>query len=216
MDNVYIYKCKLMHELLNGKSDYSAFDEEGANYLANILIDLVNQNIGLFCFDVDSYVVLKQIYDEISMKLHNENIIKFSKIFRKLLVVLNDSNVRELYKMDFITSQLKHRGVEIDKFKSGKGIFSSINLFIKEAFKMDNLVIPVIIYKEKSFNFFDTTFLNNTELLEFSLNYFYSTNEKDSKYYQGFIEFYYKYTGISLNGNESNIIDFNRLLEMKY
>jgi len=207
MNEIYLYKNRLIFELLSGKGDYKNYSVEAANYLINILNSVVSENLGLFCFEETAYFTYKEIIDDLSDKINIDNVNKCAILLKKLLFLLNNDSLKKCYRNSFINSQLQKRKVSFENFNKIVYPFFDIKFFIYEAVKMDNAIIPAIIYKDRYLE--NKHLLSNILMIESSLNYFYATNPVNSNYYQNFINFYYQVYGVNLLGMaEKKILHF--------
>ena len=190
MNEIYLYKNRLMMELLIGKSNYEYYSKESANYMIFLLNNVVIENMVLFFIEEEAFGRYRKIIDEVAEKISFENMEMCSLLIRKLMIISNDDILKEIRKKDFIKVQCELRNVCYNE--------DDFYLFIKDAVYMDNLLVPFIIYKQNYINSSNEKILKYTNLIESSLNYFFKTNRTDETYYQSFIDFYYDLFNINL------------------
>jgi len=202
MNQIYLYKNRVLNQLLNGYVDcYRNYTENAANYMIAVLNQVVNENIGLFFVEEEVFFRYKQIIDALADKLTDENMNYCSYLIRRIMIILNNDELKEEYKKGFIIYQCEKRNVCLNEVY----FFD----FFKKAVYYDDNLIPFITYKENCYNSNNEEFLARTYFIESSLNYFYATNINDEVYYQSFIDHYYELFSVNLlNKANPKIVDF--------
>lgn len=191
MNQIYFDKNKVLNQLLNGYIEYySYFTETTANQMITLLNQAISENIGLVFLDEEVFSRYKQIVDVVADKLTLDNINSCSSIIRKIMIILNNDESKDLCRKEFINSQSKMRKVCFD----GVNVFD----FFKKAIYYDDMLTSYIVCHENCSNPKSKEFLSRTYFIESSLNYFYGTNINDEEYYQSFIDSYYELFNVNL------------------
>ena len=202
MNQIYLYKNRVLNQLLNGYIEYySNYTDEAANYMITTLNQVVSENIGLCFVEEEVFFKYKQVIDVVADKLTDENMNYCSSLIRKIMIIFNNEKLKEEYKKEFMISQCKKRNVCINE----------VNFFdfLKKAVYYDDNLIPFIIYKDSCYSSNNEEFLTRTYFIESSLNYFYATNIDDEKYYQSFIDRYYELFNVNLLSKANQkVVDF--------
>lgn len=201
MNQIYLYKNRILNQLLNGYIEYySNYTDDAANYMVTILNQVVSENIGLFLVE-EVFFRYKQIIDVVAHKLTTENMNCSSSLIRKIMIILNNDDLKEQHKKEFMISECKKRNIcfnEIDFLE-----------FLKKAVYYDDRLMPFILDKKNCYTSNNKEFLSRIYFIESSLNYFYATNIDDEEYYQSFIERYYELFKVNLlNKANQKVADF--------